>query len=24
MPVISKEWTDGGHTSDYDPFAEAA
>jgi hypothetical protein len=24
MPVISKEWTDAGHTSDYDPFAEAA
>jgi hypothetical protein len=24
MPVIAKEWTDAGHTSEYDPFAEAA
>jgi hypothetical protein len=24
MPVISKEWTDAGHISDYDPFSEAA
>lgn len=24
MPVIAKEWTDAGHVSEYDPFAEAA